>query len=445
MKLFFTKRGAQIRRLSASKRILFSLAALVLFLLVMTLVLKFFEQHSVIDTQRPDDLVANRPVAKTLTEIDYQGLPCYFLYSHGMIPRTFTREKPAHVFRMFITGSSFALGSPYVSGENKDLGCGDISRWVQAELSMRFPSLKFEVINAAMGGVNSGRVMYIAQELVQVDADLLLIATGNNEGFVPRTQFNEQLHRWILYRALKKITLPEPEPAARSYYAPQDPDTKKIEERYRDHIEKMVAAAGEHQARLALVTLPINLKYDQADPMIQGQTLPFPRDDPDLQQGHQLWLDGKYREALAVLARSRNQAYAALFMARCLEALRDYGAAREFYKVYVQHNPQNRIRPSYNVFLRESARRHGLILVDLEKALEDQSPHGIPAPSIFFDYCHMRWPGYQQMAHEIVRVLIDSRIIPAAPGEPRPAPTVDEMIKRYHWEILYRTKDWPIL
>jgi hypothetical protein len=37
--------------------------------------------------------------------------------------------------------------------------------------------------------------------------------------------------------------------------------------------------------------------------------------------------------------------------------------------------------------------------------------------------------GYYLMAREIARALIEQRVIPAAAGEPRPAPTREQLIK----------------
>lgn len=425
------------------KRLMFSLIVLVAFLLIVSFILEQLEHRRVIDTVRPDDRVALTADKVFEREPTAEG-PVFRTVAGELIPQTFPVRKTEKTFRIAVTGGSFIMGTPYLHQNWKDwdehyLGYGGIPDWLRAELTLRYPSKRIEVLNLAAGGQNTFRVKRIVRDIMEIEPDLVVLAVGNNEGYVPATRFNQELHRWILYRALKKTLLPEPGPAERSYFTPQDPDTAKIESGFRQNVEEMIAVAREHHVPLLLATLPINLKYHSYVDA-HGEPPAYPRDDPFLGQGLQLAVNGRCEQALEAFARSEHQAFAAFEIARCLERLERYAEAREFYKIYVQQNPLNRTRPSYNAFLREASRREGVYLADLEKAMEDLSPHGLPAPRYFLDYCHLNWKGYHLMSRPIIEVIVANQLIPGAANEPLPPPTREEMIRRFGMERLLKTR-----
>ncbi|MCZ7587074.1 MAG: hypothetical protein M5R36_29085 [Deltaproteobacteria bacterium] len=139
------------------------------------------------------------------------------------------------------------MGTPYqhqTPTYHSRIGFGDIPNWVRAELEMRFPSRTIEVLNAGAGSQNSSAVRHVTGELLKLDLDLLIVMTGNNEGYVAQTPFNEPLQRWIVYRTMKKALLSKPDPLDRSYFTPQDEDTRKIEENFRSNLRRIADAAG---------------------------------------------------------------------------------------------------------------------------------------------------------------------------------------------------------
>ncbi|MCZ7587077.1 MAG: SGNH/GDSL hydrolase family protein [Deltaproteobacteria bacterium] len=306
---------------------------------------------------------------------------------------------------------------------------------------MRFPSRRFEIINAAAGGQNATRVRAIVEQLVHYDPDAVLVMSGNNEGYVAATTFNEPLYQWVVYRALKKTLLREPELSERSYFSPQDPDTLKIERNFQNQITRMVELCRKSNVRPIVATLPINLRYDNTGVDTNGVPLPVPTDDPFLIAGDRLRVAGDCENALADYSQSRHTAAAAFRMARCLEELERFDEARSFYKVYVQNNPLNRIRPSFNEFIRTFAAARNITLIDLERALERRSEHGLPSLNLFHDYCHMTWRGYRMVAEEIVDVLIEQRIVTGRFREPLPRPTTEEIIRRQGWDVLLQLGD----
>lgn len=443
MKGRFLRRFFSPKRRRLLKHMGFSLLALILFLVIISFILEQLERRKLIETERPDDHVLYAPLNIFTIDNTPNG-PFYRIVAREMMPLRFPVDKPENTFRIAITGSSFAMGTPYVhpnweAWNESYLGYGGIPDWLRAELTLRYPSQRIEVLNLAAGAQNTYRIKEIVKDIMEINPDLLILATGNNEGYVPETRFNQDLQRWIIYRALKKVLLPEPSLEERSYFTPQDPDTAKIEHGYRQNIEEMITTTREHRVPLLLATLPINLKY-HGYVNTHGEPPVYPQDDPYLKQGLKLAMDGNCEQAVEVFAQSENQLFAAFEIAKCLERLERYTEAREFYKIYVQQNPLNRIRPSYNVFLREVSQQEGVYLADLEKTLEDLSPHGLPDPHYFHDYCHMTWKGYQLMSQTISDTIIANHLLTGKTGEPLPRPSREEMIQRFGMERLLTVK-----
>ena len=417
--------------LSPTKRAIFAVLPTVVLLCAATIAFRLLERYGVIYTYRIDD---QAQYSLGTVEIVPCGMgDCFETLNPGMLKSRFPAKKPRNTFRVFITGGSFMRGDPYIPGRGSDeLPPGGIARWMKAYFEMRFPSLKFEVINAASGGANSKLVAHIVNDLVELDPDLIVVGSGNNEGWLPATPFNEALHRWIFYRVLKKTLLPEPDPSERSFFAPQDKDTKAIERGFRQNLRGIGEITSRRRVPLVLCTLPINLKYEGTESSdLHGE--PFAKDDPNLEKGDRLFSHNRFEEAITAYAGSINQGCAALKIAKCYETTGRYDLAKKFYKIHVQQIPFNRTRPSYNEFVRRLAAQRGVLLVDLERLLESISPYGIPDTALFKDYCHMHWEGYRMAAEEIVSKIVDAGIVPA---RPLPAPATDEMIRKYHWEIL---------
>jgi tetratricopeptide (TPR) repeat protein len=82
-------------------------------------------------------------------------------------------QKPAGTVRLFILGESAAQGTPAPA-----FGFGRI---LETMLRQKFPGRRFEVVNAAMRGINSHVVLPIARECARREPDLFLVYLGNNE------------------------------------------------------------------------------------------------------------------------------------------------------------------------------------------------------------------------------------------------------------------------
>jgi lysophospholipase L1-like esterase len=91
-----------------------------------------------------------------------------------MPQREFRAEKPANGFRVFVVGASSAAGYPYPPA----YAFGD---WLERRLEVRLPDLSVEVVNAAVAGYSSRRVLVALREVARYQPDLVIVYSGHNE------------------------------------------------------------------------------------------------------------------------------------------------------------------------------------------------------------------------------------------------------------------------
>ena len=89
------------------------------------------------------------------------------------LPLRLTAAKPADHVRIFIFGSSAAMGSPDAAYS--------FGRILEVMLAERYPARKFDVIVTAMEGMNSHVSRVIADEAAELQPDLFVVYMGNNE------------------------------------------------------------------------------------------------------------------------------------------------------------------------------------------------------------------------------------------------------------------------
>src|ERR1051325_343970 len=111
-------------------------------------------------------------------------------------PISISRQKPSDTIRIFVFGESAAYGDP-----QPRFG---LPRMLEALLALRHPDKKFEVINAAMTGINSHVILPLARDCAAGQGDVWVIYMGNNEVVGPfgaGTVFGSQTMSRPLIRA----------------------------------------------------------------------------------------------------------------------------------------------------------------------------------------------------------------------------------------------------
>jgi len=241
-----------------------------------------------------------------------------------------------------------------------------------------------EVINA--GGLSYGthRLVPLVEELLEYDLDALLIYSGHNEfeeaeqlRLAERTSSLERiLSGSALFRTIRDAVTrlrvgalrrareerragPEP-PLGREWAIEIDPEDEARRMRaYRANLARMIVRAREHGVAVVLGTVPSNLRRPWAAP---GERERLAR------------IEALYAEGRTAEARELAQ------------ALLTAGRGRR---------QASRVE---NGIVRELAHELDVPLADVEAAVVDAEPHGVPGETLFLDHCHLNRAGMAILA-----------------------------------------------
>jgi tetratricopeptide (TPR) repeat protein len=354
---------------------------------------------------------------------------------------SFISTKPAGTIRVFILGDSAAMGFP-----NPEFGIGRI---LKVMLQERYPSFKFEVINAAMTAINSHTTLAIAQDCAKHQPDLFLLYMGNNEvigPFGPGTVFQSwvpnlriiRTNLWVkstrtgqLLNNILQHVLPEKKAPAwqgmemflKNPITIEDPRLQAVYANLRQNILDICHVGRKSGAAVIFSTLAVNLK--DCPPFASKHRNGI--SGTDLAKWEALYKIGKDREAQGQFREALpyyNQAaqlddfFAELRfrMARCFESEGRIAEARKHFQAACDLDALRfRADSKINQTLREAAMTQGndrMDWVDAEKIL---SPSGYPSDRIagnnlFFEHVHFNFNGNYRLA----QLLLD-RIETALP------------------------------
>jgi hypothetical protein len=317
----------------------------------------------------------------------------YRTASESMIGQAFPARKASGELRVFVLGSSQAMGTPFahqdfeaVSG--RLLGFpngGGLATWLEQYLASVAPGRRVRVICAAEGGGTLSWALEVLRDTLELgEPDAVVILEGNNER-PPRSPSGAQVPKSRLKATLREL--------GREF------------DRGLAEIARL-AAGG--RARVYLLTVPNNLR-DWA-PVDSG-----PADDP---AGAAFWaakakaLDaaGRYREARACYQKAKDLDLALL-----------------------------RTRTPWNEAIRR-LRGRNLAVIDLERAMFAHARDGIPGSDLFIDYCHMklgtnRLAGYETAKRLAADLGLAAPVVEAASVEPYTAAQLRRLyrIKAFKW------------
>jgi len=240
--------------------LLYAVATNVAVLALANAVVQWLEDAGVLSTYRGmDDYV--RYVDESVFEDGGDGWWRTTAYAHGnMVPSRFRAVKAG--WRMFGLGESFMMGSPYTWQKHDEERPGGILSWLRADLSALAGGREVEVINSAAGGANAFRVRKTLEQVLDRDPDVVLIATGNNEGVPRPAKVTEEFRRLGGFRLISRWVVPAADLDARSDHTPQIAPLTEQRAEFREHIRAMLRDAAARGVRVILCTLPINLRYE---------------------------------------------------------------------------------------------------------------------------------------------------------------------------------------
>lgn len=365
------------------------------------------------------------------------------------VPQEFLAVKPPGGFRAFVVGESSAAGVPYSASYA-------FSAFLEKRLRAELPQVPIEVVNAAISGYASRRILAVVEDIARHQPDLLIIYAGHNEfaesryyrhlvGMDPRLfrlwEWLAQTRLYALASQLPMIGADAHKKAPRFDFDDLDngyqmfavakkhldgayPSVRELawgEEHYRLNLEKMIDAMQAVGARVMLVTLGQDFAdwapgaSSHRDGLSAAETAAF---DQAVAEGDGLAatdcaaaLDA-YRRGLAI-----DDAHAELHfkIATCERRRGNFADARAAFRRASDLDRVPHGAPThFNDVLRELAREHGTLLADADPMLERLAENGMVGTALFADLVHPNL-----LANEHIAALVADEM--RAAGTPLPA------------------------
>jgi len=372
------------------------------------------------------------------------------------LPFSLPQEKAKGSYRIFVLGSSAAMGDPEPSFS--------LARCLGAMLGAAYPEVHFEVVNAGVTAINSHVMRGIAADCSALSPDLLILYEGNNEvigPFGPSGVFAPFLHSGAAIRAaawLKGLRVGQLIASGsarlhgkgalplewggmgmflRQQLPVDDPRLELVRAHFGENLVASCRSASAVGARTLLCTVPVN-ERDFAPFLSLHRS--------DLSSAELARFEASRRQAADALAR-KDLAGARTALAQalsidplhaettfqlgrlCLQSGRDGEAEELLSRARDLDALRFRTDSVLNGVIRDCAASGipGLRLVDLAAGLSSRSAHGLCGDELFYEHVHLTLRG----AYEASRMLfaaIQDDLIARGTVKARPAPlSYDEL------------------
>jgi tetratricopeptide (TPR) repeat protein len=362
------------------------------------------------------------------------------------------REKPPGTVRIFVFGESAAYGDP-----QPRFG---LPRMLEAMLELRHPDRKFEVVNAAMTGINSHVILPLARDCADAGADVWVIYMGNNEVVGPfgaGTVFGSQTMPLPLIRAglaLKTTRIGQSFDALRRAaqkdaagsgawqgmrafvkykVAGSDPRLGAVYENFGQNLKDIIAAGQNSGAKIVLSTVAVDLKDCAPFASLHRSDLSEARLNEwqrFYDAGTNAQAGGNFQQAATDFDQAEriDDRFAELCFRRgqCVLELNDIlGAQKEFAAARDLDALRFRCDSRLNEIIRQQA-TGDVALADGEQALADASANGLPGDELFYEHVHLTFQGN----HLLARILAEKVEKALALPENAPWPDIAKCAQR---------------
>jgi len=331
------------------------------------------------------------------------------------------------VFRVFILGGSAAQGWPHPPNET-------FSYYLEKTLNRINPSRKTEVINCAVHGYASYRVLQVFEQIKKFHPDLIIVWCGNNE-FLEERSFNDNNFSQVLRRVagkirtvqvLNKLIFPPAKlgrdlnvagtfwKKTRKEALSLRADEKKyanVRKIYTQSISQIVGEAKEKGIQVMLMTVPVNLRDWQPNvAKLNGS-----KKDSIIWYNHffkgrgfmlKNQFDSSYKEFKLASKIQPENADSWFWMGKAAEQLEDTINAYVYFKhaCDLDMNPFRAVS-AFNDSLRSIALKYEILLFDAEKILRRNAQGGIPGFDLFLDYVHPSKSGNIHLCAEAAEII----------------------------------------
>ena len=348
------------------------------------------------------------------------------------------RQKPSETIRIFVFGESAAYGDP-----QPRFG---LPRMLEAMLELRHPDKKFEVINAAMTGINSHVVLPLARDCADAGADVWVIYMGNNEvvgpfgagtvfggqttplpliraGLALKATRTGQLFDTVRQAAQKASAESGAWEGMRAFVkykvAESDPRLGAVYENFGQNLKDIIAAGRNSGAKIILSTVAVNLKDCAPFASLHRSDL----SESQLNEWNRLFdagvkaqQSGDYRQAATDYDQAEriDERFAELRFRRgqCAVALNDAVKAQtEFTAARDLDALRFRCDSRLNEIIRQQA-TGGVSLADAEDTLAAESPGGISGADLFYEHVHLTFEGNYVLARTIAEKVEKTLALP---------------------------------
>lgn len=337
------------------------------------------------------------------------------------------RDKPPDTVRIFVFGESAAFGDP-----QPHFG---LPRMLEAMLELRHPDKKFEVVNAAMTGINSHVILPLARDCESAHADVWVIYMGNNEIVGPYgagTVFGSQTMPLPLIRAglaLKATRIGQLFDTMRGEVqktgigngewdgmrmfvkfklASSDPRLRAVYKNFEQNLKDIITAGQNNGAKMIISTVGVNLKDCAPFASLHRSDL-----SESQQNEWRRWFDAGVKAQAAGdihqaatdydQAERMDDGFAELRFrhGQCALRLNDVEIAqKEFTAARDLDALRFRCDSRLNDIIRQQA-MGPVMLADSERALAKASPDGIPGSEFFYEHVHLTFEGNYVLARTI--------------------------------------------
>jgi tetratricopeptide (TPR) repeat protein len=380
-------------------------------------------------------------------------------------PTCIPKSKSSDTVRIFVFGESAAFGDPL-----PDFG---LPRMLQVLLSLRYPGVHFEVVNAAMTAINSNVILPIANDCSLADGDIWVIYMGNNEVVGPfgsGTVFGRQTAPWPMIRmsiAIQETKIGQllgsasrwiKEPAdGRSEWAgmamfvhqhvrADDPRMGVVYSHFQRNLSDMIAVGQRKGVGIVISTVAVNLKdcapfassYKPTVPLAQREELErlCELGSQALEAGnlpsawealdHAEQIDGTFAEVHFLKAKCER------LLNHTQSARNEFGLARDLDVL------RFRCDSTLNELIRRTVSDQGdkrILLADSEEVFAQASPGGVPGNDCFYEHVHPNFHGNYLLATTIatqVQQLLPQKVVARANAQST-WPSESDCARRLGW------------
>lgn len=378
-------------------------------------------------------------------------------------------QKSNDTIRIFILGDSAAQGTPAPAF--------GFARILEVMLERQFPGRKFEVVNAAMRGINSHVVVPIAKECAKYGADAILVYLGNNEEvglYAPEPdKFNivkypfliELKHlasqtkiSQLLESLMMKIGKPGNPPVQDFEYFKKHRiafnDSLRIAtiKNFESNLRKICRAGAKNGAKVFLSTIAVNLQDSPPFGSLHknGLTKEQISEWENLKmKGESAESKGNFYEAIKYYesALKIDPEYAELNyqIAQCYKAAGNLDRAKEYYQRACDYDALPfRSESRINNVIRKVAdefKPKGVVLVDSEQTFLQDAINNykeLPGNKYFHEYVHFKFSGDYLLAKTFFSNIVETIDIKNAENfakSPRDFPSQQECALRLGYTL----------